>query len=80
MRSVALLPLILLAACAQGLSGSYDPNLYDAGGNVIPPVAAALPAEPACREVQTTVTIGGKPQQAYGTACRQPDGSWRFTN
>jgi surface antigen len=30
-----------------------------------------------CREFQTTVTIGGQPQQAYGQACRQPDGSWK---
>jgi surface antigen len=30
-----------------------------------------------CREFQSTVTIGGQPQQAYGTACRQPDGSWK---
>ena len=29
-----------------------------------------------CREYQTTVTIGGESQAAYGTACRQPDGSW----
>ncbi len=29
-----------------------------------------------CREYYQTVTIGGRPQQAYGTACRQPDGSW----
>jgi surface antigen len=30
-----------------------------------------------CREFQTTVTIGGQPQQAYGRACQQPDGSWK---
>jgi surface antigen len=30
-----------------------------------------------CREFQQTVVIGGREQQAYGTACRQPDGSWR---
>jgi surface antigen len=30
-----------------------------------------------CREFQQTVTVGGQDQQAYGTACRQPDGSWR---
>jgi surface antigen len=30
-----------------------------------------------CREYQTTVTVGGKSEQAYGTACRQPDGSWK---
>ncbi len=31
-----------------------------------------------CREYQTTVTVGGKTETAYGTACRQPDGSWRI--
>lgn len=31
-----------------------------------------------CREFQQTVTIGGQTQQAYGVACRQPDGSWRI--
>ncbi|MDE1145381.1 MAG: RT0821/Lpp0805 family surface protein [Azospirillaceae bacterium] len=29
-----------------------------------------------CREFQQTVTIGGETQQAYGTACQQPDGAW----
>ena len=33
-----------------------------------------------CREFQTTVTVGGKVQNAYGTACRQPDGSWKIVN
>lgn len=31
-----------------------------------------------CREFQQTVTIGGRPEDAYGIACRQPDGSWRI--
>ena len=31
-----------------------------------------------CREFQQSVTIGGKTQDAYGVACRQPDGSWRI--
>ena len=31
-----------------------------------------------CREYQQTVTIGGKQEQAHGTACRQPDGSWKI--
>lgn len=30
-----------------------------------------------CREYTQTVRVGGKVQQAYGTACRQPDGSWQ---
>ena len=31
-----------------------------------------------CREYQSTVTVGSRPQDAYGTACRQPDGSWEI--
>ena len=31
-----------------------------------------------CREFQQTITVSGETQQAYGTACRQPDGSWRI--
>ncbi len=31
-----------------------------------------------CREFQTTVTVGGREEDATGRACRQPDGTWRF--
>lgn len=31
-----------------------------------------------CREFQHSVTIGGKTEQAYGTACQQPDGAWEI--
>ncbi len=33
-----------------------------------------------CRERQQSVTIDGKPERTYGTACRQPDGSWKVVN
>ena len=33
-----------------------------------------------CREFQQEVTIDGRPQEAYGTACLQPDGSWQVVN
>lgn len=33
-----------------------------------------------CREFQQTITVGGKAEQAYGTACRQPDGAWEIIN
>lgn len=33
-----------------------------------------------CREYQTVVTVGGRAEQAYGTACRQPDGSWQIVS
>ncbi|HYM30796.1 MAG TPA: RT0821/Lpp0805 family surface protein [Candidatus Cybelea sp.] len=31
-----------------------------------------------CREFQQTIVVGGEQQQGFGTACRQPDGSWRI--
>lgn len=30
-----------------------------------------------CREYQINAVIGGRTEQMWGTACRQPDGSWR---
>ncbi len=33
-----------------------------------------------CREYQQTVTIDGRTESAHGTACRQPDGSWKIVN
>ncbi len=33
-----------------------------------------------CREYTTTAVIGGKTQDTYGKACRQPDGSWRLVS
>lgn len=38
------------------------------------------PSNTYCREYQQTVTIDGKEEKAYGTACRQPDGSWKVAN
>jgi surface antigen len=51
----------------SGASGSITPQRYytTAGGQY-------------CREFQQTITVGGETQQGYGTACRQPDGSWRI--
>ena len=46
-------------------------------GETQPAQTATAPTEPECREFQTTVTIGGKPEEAYGRACRQPDGTWK---
>ena len=31
-----------------------------------------------CREYQTTITVDGQNQTAFGTACRQPDGAWKM--
>lgn len=33
-----------------------------------------------CREYSQTITVGGKSQRAFGTACRQPDGTWQIVD
>lgn len=31
-----------------------------------------------CREYQSEIVVGGRVERSYGTACRQPDGSWEL--
>lgn len=68
--------------------GGYPPVYYAPPPVVYapPPVVmyqqAPAPAQPApsnreCREFRTTANIGGRSQWVYGTACRQPDGTWQ---
>lgn len=33
-----------------------------------------------CREYTQEIYVGGEKHQSYGTACRQPDGSWQVQN
>lgn len=33
-----------------------------------------------CREFQTEIYVGGEREQGYGTACRQPDGTWKIVS
>jgi surface antigen len=49
-------------------------------GVVVPTREGTGPKGEYCREYQQTVTVAGKSEQAYGTACRQPDGSWKVMN
>jgi surface antigen len=48
------------------------------GGSVTPTREGTSASGDYCREFQQQVTIGGKTEQAYGTACRRPDGSWEM--
>ena len=54
-----------------------NPNTGNSGYTTPTRTVVASNGTP-CREFTQTVTIGGKPQQAYGTACRQADGSWKI--
>jgi surface antigen len=31
-----------------------------------------------CREYQSVITVGGGVRDGYGTACYEPDGTWRI--
>jgi surface antigen len=42
-----------------------------------PGQAPQAPAEPLCHDFRAPVTAGGRPEQASGQACEQPDGSWQ---
>lgn len=46
-------------------------------GAVVPQPAYQTKSGEYCREFQQTINVGGQQQQGYGTACRQPDGSWK---
>lgn len=49
-------------------------------GTIVPVREGRDSSGSACREYQQTVTIGGKTERAYGTACKQADGSWKVIN
>ena len=49
-------------------------------GFVVPEPAYKNTAGLYCREFTQTIMIGSRTEEAYGTACRQPDGSWQLVN
>ncbi|MEN2979070.1 RT0821/Lpp0805 family surface protein [Tistrella bauzanensis] len=49
-------------------------------GTITPVKTYQNPNGEYCREFTQRVNVGGKTEEAYGTACRQPDGSWRIVN
>lgn len=66
-------PRVVYQAPPQGVYAVPPP----AAEYATPTVASAAPSTCVMtREYQTTITIGGKPHEAYGTACLRPDGSW----
>mgnify|MGYP000875724042 CR=1 FL=1 len=47
---------------------------------VVPTRNVTVDGNQYCREYRSTANVAGKNQQVYGTACRQPDGSWKVVN
>ena len=62
----------------QPVAWTYPDNGHS--GTIVPQPSYQNNAGQYCREYQQTVNVGGQQQQAYGTACRQPDGTWKMVN
>jgi surface antigen len=45
-------------------------------GSVTPTKTYQLAGGQYCRRYTQTISVGGEPQEASGTACRQADGTW----
>ena len=58
--------------------GSWNNPDSGNSGTVTPTQTMLSANNQPCREFTTTVNIGGELSQAYGTACRQNDGSWKI--
>ena len=66
-------------------SNTANQGYYPQSNSVPPPPPPALyantsPVNPCLqeREYRTKIMVGGKQVDGYGTACLQPDGSWRY--
>jgi len=69
---------VALEQAPDNNSSSWNnPNTGNSGYTTPTRTVVASNGTP-CREFTQTVMIGGQSQQAYGTACRQADGSWKI--
>lgn len=50
------------------------------GGTVTPTKTYQTSSGQYCREFTQTINIGSQKESAVGTACRQPDGTWKIVN
>ena len=83
-----LIGLVVGGILGYAINGAQHSSSYDYSDRYAPRAqGSAYPADSyeysnsgTClqeREYQTTVVVGGKNVPAYGTACLQPDGSWK---
>lgn len=62
---------------ASGKPAYWTNDRTNTSYTVTPVSNVTINGNPYCREYQTTAVVAGKKSQVYGTACRQPDGSWK---
>jgi hypothetical protein len=70
----------LVSLIALALAASACTIVHPAPQVVSSAPAGAPPTQQQCREYTATATIDGRPQETVGTACLDPDGTWRIVD
>ncbi len=65
---------------ADGQTSSWSNPQNKTGGYTTPVKTVQTASGGTCRTYQTGVTANGQNQSGTGTACRQPDGTWKVVN
>ena len=66
-----------LESAPSGTTASWENPDTSNSGTVTPMRTYQAQSGEYCREFEQTITVAGETRQAYGTACRQPDGNWQ---
>ncbi len=66
-----------LESAPSGTTARWENPDSNNSGTITPTRTYQAQSGEYCREYEQTITVGGETQQAYGTACRQPDGNWQ---
>ncbi|MBT3534522.1 MAG: glycine zipper 2TM domain-containing protein [Rhodospirillaceae bacterium] len=69
-----------LEATPSGTTTSWRNPDNGHSGTVTPQPSYQNASGQYCREYEQSISVDGKTETAYGTACRQPDGSWKIVN
>ena len=64
----------------DGAASSWQNPNSGHSGTVTPTYTYQTNTGQYCREYTQTINVGGQSEQAYGRACRMPDGSWQIQN
>ena len=75
-QSTAVVETLEHAPDNQGIV--WNEPQTQAAYEVVPTETYQEPGGRYCREFLTTARVGGQVQEAYGRACRQPDGAWEI--
>ena len=67
-----------LESAPIGTTGKWENPDSGHYGTITPTRTYPTPSGRYCREFHQTISVGDSTEEAYGTACQQPDGSWQI--